>query len=270
MASDAERLFLANLPLLERLVAATARRYRLTREEAEDFGSVVKLKLIAGDYEVLRTWEGRSSLAGYLASVVQRAYLDHCNHLWGKWRPSAEARRLGPLGIRLDTWLHRDGLTLEQACALAPAEDRAELRRIAERLPSRVRRQKTGDEDLASAPAPGPSPEAHLLERERDAVAAALGAALARELDRLPDEDRLLLRLRYHEGATVATFARSFGHDQKQLYRRLETLLRGLRRALEAQGFDAGAVAWALGPAAAAPESAARVRPLSRDEAHHG
>src|SRR5688572_2526377 len=107
--SDSERLLLDNLPLLERILAATCRRYRLSREEAEDFSSVVRLKLIADDYQVLRAYAGRSSLASYLGAVVQRAWLDHCNHLWGKWRPSAEARRLGPLGIRLDTLLHRDG-----------------------------------------------------------------------------------------------------------------------------------------------------------------
>ena len=95
---DAETLFLEKLPLVDRILAVTSRRNRLTKEEAEDFASVVKLKLIANDYEVLRAFAGRCSLAGYLTAVVQRAYIDHCNHLWGKWRPSAEAGR--SLGVQ--------------------------------------------------------------------------------------------------------------------------------------------------------------------------
>ena len=55
MAAPAhERLFLDNLPLIDRLIAAIRRRHRLTKEECEDFQSVVMIKLIDGDYEVLR------------------------------------------------------------------------------------------------------------------------------------------------------------------------------------------------------------------------
>ena len=269
-ASDPERLFLDNLPLLDRILGATARRHRLTREEGEDFASAVKLKLIANDYEVLRAFEGRSSLAGYLSAVVQRAWLDHCNHLWGKWRPSAEARRLGPLATRLDTLLHRDGLSLEQACAMVSPEDAAAMRRLAERLPRRVRRRVAGEEMLDTEAAPGPSPEAVLLDAERAAVAATLGEALASEVARLPAEDRLLIQLRYYDDLTVASFARAMGGDAKRLYRRLETLLGGLRRTLERRGYDAGQVGWALGHGAAEGEPAVGVRPKERDEANLG
>lgn len=269
-SSDPERLFLDHLPLLDRILGATARRHRLTREEAEDFASGVKLKLIADDYEVLRAFEGRSSLAGYLAAVVQRAWIDHCNHLWGKWRPSAEARRLGPLAVRLDTLLHRDGLTLEQACATVSAADAAAMRRLAERLPRRVRRRFAGDDELAAEPAAEPSPEAALLDRERDGVAAALGEALATEMERLPPEDRLLIQLRYFDDLTVASFARAMGGDAKRLYRRLETVLGGLRRSLERRGYDGDQVGWALGHGARSGEPPFDVRLKERDEANLG
>ena len=89
---DAERLFLDNLALIDRIVAATCRRHRLTAEETEDFGSSVKLKLIANDYEVIRAFQGRCSLAGYLTAVILRAFIDHRNHLWGRWRPTGFLR----------------------------------------------------------------------------------------------------------------------------------------------------------------------------------
>ncbi len=47
--------------------------------------------------------------------VVQRLFLDHRNRQWGKWRPSAEAKRRGPLAILLERLVVRDGWTFEQA-----------------------------------------------------------------------------------------------------------------------------------------------------------
>lgn len=244
---DAAQLFLENLPLIDRILAATSRRNRLTKEEAEDFASVVKLKLIANDYEVLRAFAGRCTLGGYLTAVIQRAYVDHCNHLWGKWRPCAEARRLGPLAVRLDTLLHRDGLSLDEACALVPAEDRAEMHRLAARLPRRVRRKLEGDVGLEAMPTPEASPEAHLIEHEREAAAKQLQEALAEAVEHLPAEDRLLVKLRLYDGVNLVSAAKAFGDDARHIYRRWENLLRNLRRALEKGGFDAHRVAWALG-----------------------
>lgn len=243
---DAERLFLDSLPLIERLVAASCRRQRMTREEAEDFGSALKLKLIANDYEVLRVFAGRSSLAGYLSAVVQRALLDHRNHLWGKWRPSAEAKRLGPLAVRLDTLLNRDGLTLDEACAQAAPEDREEMRRVALRLPHRTRRRMAGEEELDQVVSAETSPEGALVDRERQEVRAQLERALAEAVDHLPAEDRLLLQVRLQEGVSLVSTARALGRDVKQLYRRWETVLHQLRRTLERGGYDAEQVAWAL------------------------
>ncbi|HQK89388.1 MAG TPA: sigma factor-like helix-turn-helix DNA-binding protein, partial [Acidobacteriota bacterium] len=48
----------------------------------------------------------------------------------------------------------------------------------------------------------------------------------------LPAEDRLLIRLRYVDGLTVAQLARSFGGNQVALYRRFEKIQEQLRRLL--------------------------------------
>jgi RNA polymerase sigma factor (sigma-70 family) len=244
---DAETLFLENLPLVDRILAATSRRNRLTKEEAEDFASVVKVKLISNDYEVLRAYAGTCALAGYLNAVVQRAYIDHCNHLWGKWRPSAEARRLGPLAVRVDTLLHRDGRTLDEACALVPAEDREEVQRLAARLPRRVRRKVEDDAQLEAMPAREGTPESELIEGERETAKRQLARALAAAVQHLPAEDRLLVKLRLYDGVSLVSVAKSFGHDSRQIYGRWQNLLRNLRKTLEKDGYDASQVAWVLG-----------------------
>ena len=244
---DSERLFLDNLALIDRIVAATCRRHRLTAEETEDFGSCLKVKLIANGYEVLRAFEGRCSLAGYLTAVIQRAFIDYRNHLWGRWRPSAEARRLGPLAIQLDTLLNRDGMSLEEACARATPDQRAEMERLAGRLPIRLRRHVDREDTLERAASPDHSPESLLIEKEREAARERLEHALAEAIGQLPEEDRLVIQLRLHDGISLVDISHSLGRDVRQLYRRWETMLRHLRAALERRGCNAQQVALALG-----------------------
>src|SRR5207247_4910890 len=101
--------------LIERVVVWVCARRCLRGADAEDFASTVKLRLIEDDYEVLARFEGRSSLKTYLTVVVNRFYLDYQTQRFGKWRSSAEARRLGPVALRLEVLLYRDGLTFEEA-----------------------------------------------------------------------------------------------------------------------------------------------------------
>ena len=91
-----ESLFLTSLPVIDEVTLSVCRRHRLSGPEAEDFAAEVHLHFIERDSEVLRRFEGRSSLRTFLSVVINRLLLDYRNRLWGKWRPSAEARRLAP------------------------------------------------------------------------------------------------------------------------------------------------------------------------------
>ncbi|HET9767705.1 MAG TPA: sigma-70 family RNA polymerase sigma factor [Thermoanaerobaculia bacterium] len=250
---ELERLFLDNLAFVERVVAKTCRRNRLTKEEGEDFASVVSIKLIADDYGVLRKFTGTcgASLRGYLIAVVQHAYQDHRNRQWGKWRPSAEARRLGPLAVKLDTMLHRDGLTLDEACALAAPEDREEMQRLASKLPARTKRRMEDTQQLEQVPSSERSPEARLIDDEREQIVAGLRRELAAALAGLKPEDRLLLQLRLERRLSLASVAKAYGVEARQLYRQWELLIRQLRTRLEKSGYGPHQVAWVLDPAAA-------------------
>ena len=55
-------------------------------------------------------------------------------------------------------------------------------------------------------------------------------------------QDRLILILRFDDGRTVADIAAMLRLEQKSLYRRLEQLLRNLRKGLEAEGIDGTSV----------------------------
>src|SRR5215208_2558389 len=112
---DFEALFLANLPAIERIIGALCRRHGLAREDADDFASWAKMKVIEDDYAVLRRFRGDSALTTYLTVVLALHFRDYRVHKWGRWRPSAAALRRGRLAIRLEMLVYRGGLQLQQA-----------------------------------------------------------------------------------------------------------------------------------------------------------
>lgn len=235
-----ERLFLANLDVIESVVRFVCRRHKLAVGDVEEFASEVKLRFVERDYEVLRKFEGRSTLRTYVTVVVQRMYLDYRNHLWGKWRPSAEARRLGPLAVRLEALITRDGLGCAAACREVVERERLvtsgdPLMDIARRLPIRMRRVAVGEAALASAVSAAHADEGAIL-RDRRGAADRISRALSLALAALPDQDRLILRMRFVDAFSVADIARVLHLDTRRLYRRVESLLRQLRRSLLGSG----------------------------------
>ena len=239
-------LFESSLPVIDGAIRFVCHRHRLAAAEAEEFASEVKLRFVEKDYEILRRFQQRSSLRTYLVVVIQRLFLDYRNHIWGKWRASAEATRLGPVAMSLERLLVREGLDLDQACETLRTNEgvalgRDELAAIAARLPVRTRRSVVGEEMLEHVVEARPSPEAGAIAGEPDAIGARIRQALAPTVQGFSDQDRLILRLRFQDDLGVADIARALHLEQKPLYRRFESLLRRLRDALEAAGIDRAA-----------------------------
>jgi RNA polymerase sigma factor (sigma-70 family) len=243
---DAERLLLDHLPLIERIVAATARRKRLSEDEREELLSAAHYKLVADDYRVLKTFSGRSSLKTYLTTVVANLSLDLRNKEWGRWRPSARAKRLGQVAIQFEKLTHRDGLSFEEAKEQFPAEMGEKLEVLAAKLPVRTRRHFEGDEVLVRHPSAEAGPEESLLEGERERARREIERALAHAITSLEGEDRLIVELHLENGCTLADIARTLNLDTKAIYRRFQSILAGIRELLESAGHAPEQVAWAL------------------------
>src|SRR6185436_14297404 len=136
----AEELFLSNLDVIEDAAYFVARRARLTPDDAEDLASALKLRLIEDDYAVLRKFEGRCALSTYVASIAHRLFVDDWMHVHGRWRPSAEAKRLGDAAVLLEGLLVRDRLPLAEALPIVQRVHpitKEEAAAIAARLPRR-------------------------------------------------------------------------------------------------------------------------------------
>jgi RNA polymerase sigma factor (sigma-70 family) len=237
-----ETFFLDNLSLIERVAAFVCRKYGLSGADAEDFASASKLKLIEDDYAVLRKFQQKASLGTYLTIVVERHYLDQKIHEWGKWRPSMRARQGGDAAIFLERLISRDGLGIAEASTIVRQKftelDARALERLAGSIVVRQPRRQASVErtEEMREPASEASAEDELLSGEREVAARRAGAVLSRELDHLPPEDRLIMKLRFIDAMKVSTMARMLHADQKQLYRRIERLVAMLRKALLAAG----------------------------------
>lgn len=239
--ADMEDLFVSSIPDIARVTRFIARRHRLSQAEAEDFSGEVNLAIIRGNYAVLAAFQGRSSLRTYLTTVIQRMFLDYRRRLWGKWRPSAEAKRRGPIALRLELLLYRDGLSFDEAVEtlrtnLSCTESREALAELAHVIPKRTDRRAIieGADDIGTVPADVVAgPEAQFEGAHTSARAQCL---INRVMESLDPHDRIVLRLRFEDDVSVADIARRLHLDQKRLYRRIEELLAEFRKSLSDQG----------------------------------
>jgi RNA polymerase sigma factor for flagellar operon FliA len=238
---DPERTFLDHLAVIDRIIGVIARRHSLGQNDAEEFASWVRARIIDGNYAVIRKFGGRSSLPTYLSVVIGNLFLDYRNTLWGRWRPSAAALRLGPLGIRIEQLLYRDGCSLREAVGVLQSGgvmlSDAEIARIAAKIPLRERPSEVGLEKVDAAVVATDPPS---IPTEEDAE---VGGAVRDVLAQLPPEDQVILRMRFWDDISVADIARTLRIEQKPLYRRLESIQKQLRIALVARGIDEARVA---------------------------
>ena len=242
---DAEELFLSNLDAIDRAIAYVCHRNHLSPQDGEEFGSEVKTKLIEGNYTVIRKFEGRSSFSTYLTTVIQRLYFQWRVQMWGKWRPSAEAKRLGEKAITLERMLTRDGFTYREAVETLTTGTRAFTREEVEalylRLPERQPRPVLVPA-VAPESAPTVDPEHELFGSDRRKNARAAAAAIDQAMGEMDGESQLILRMRFWHNRKVPEIAEALHIDAKKIYKKIDRLLLTLRAALEKAGVSREAI----------------------------
>jgi RNA polymerase sigma factor (sigma-70 family) len=237
-----EETYLQHLRTIERIAAFVARRHRLEASEAEEFVQEVRVRLLDDDYAIIRKFEGRSTFSTYLTTVIGRLFTQWRVEQWGKWRPSAEAKRLGDKAVTLERLLSRDGFTWPEAVRVltTPRESPysiAELEAIYLRLPSRTPRPMVVSDDVIPDIVAVEDDGYHRMEAEDRARAARHAMRTLDELiEKMAAEDRLILQMRFWDERRVPDIARVLHLDQKKLYKRLERLFRDLRGELVSAG----------------------------------
>ncbi len=239
---DGQRLFLDNLSTIDRVIAAVARRHRLSIHEHEEFRSLVRLRLLEDDARVLRAFEKRSSLATYLTIVISRIFLDFRNQEWGRWRPSAQARRLGAVAILLDRLMTRDGHLIEEAIEIMRTNHRiamsdTEIRALWDALPRRHQTTLVGEDAAGEVSAPD-DPAAAAEFRDSEGSRERVAQALRRALSTLSAQDRLILQLQFRHGVGATELAQHCGMSKATLHRRVNRILAQLRTAFQSEHVD--------------------------------
>ncbi|HUP62254.1 MAG TPA: sigma-70 family RNA polymerase sigma factor [Thermoanaerobaculia bacterium] len=239
-----EQTYLEHLATIERIAAFVARRNHLKPEEAAEFTQEVRVRMLDDDYAVIRKFERRSSFSTYLTTVILRLYHQYRVEQWGKWRPSAEAKRLGDKAITLERLLTRDRLTFDEAVKMltTPAGSQytvSELDAIYLRLPPRSPRPMlVSDEHAPEVAATDNDPGDRAESRDRERAAREVTTAIDRLIESLDAEDRLILQLRFWQALKVPDIAQRLHIEQKKIYKRLERLFGVMRRELEKAGVD--------------------------------
>src|SRR5688572_11836689 len=238
----AQELYLQNLRSIERIAASVARRNHLRGDEAAEFTQEVRVRLLDDDYAVIRKFEGRSSFTTYLTTVIVRLFHQYRVEQWGKWRPSAEAKRLGDKAITLERLVTRDGFTFDEAVKVLTTPSGSqytlpELEAIYVRLPHRGPRPiVVSGEILPDAVAVDAEADDRVETADRQRSARQAATAIDCLLESMDAEDRLILQMRFWDALKVPDIARRLHIEQKRVYKRLDRLFGVMRGALERDG----------------------------------
>jgi len=238
---DAAAYYRHHLKELNEAISIVCRRHGMTREEGKEFAQHVHLQLIENDYGKLRAFKGASSLTTYLYTVISRIFIDQVR---SKWHPSAEAVRMGAAAVALEKLVYQNQYAVHEACHILAANPviavpestaRAMLARMQVRRP-RAQAVDDPEEHLPNCPDPAPDPEDRLARSEvrqkRQAIIAHVGE-IARSLS---GEDKLLVKMIFVGNRKVSEVARMLGREDRTLYKRIESILRNMRRAMADAG----------------------------------
>jgi RNA polymerase sigma factor (sigma-70 family) len=249
---SSRELFEANLAIIERAIAAVCANGFLRGADAEDFGSSSKLQLLENDCAILRKWEGRSSFATYITIVIRRLLVDQ-RRAGGRFYASAAAQREGDAAVMLERLIARDGRSIGEAVEIVrtahPNVTAEQLSSIAAGFPERAPRARMvamGSEDADRFVA-AESADANVEAFDRARRSAHASRIVRDAMQSLTAEDRLILRLRFGKGSSIADIARALALPQRPLYRRIETILAVLRSAIEHEGFDSASIGDLIG-----------------------
>lgn len=233
-----------NSGTLRTVVRQVARARKLSDHDRDELFSMVCARLVQDDYRALRRFKGQSRITTYLNVLTRRVLLDWQISAWGKWRPSARARALGPAAVKLERRVVRDGEPLAAALAtldrsagggtLAAPEALALLSQ-----PAWVRRAFVPLDHVEMRAPASIDPLVVLIERSSHHARRQVYGCLHEAIRSLPPDDRRLVHMRHIEGRRVNDIAAGFGMEPKRLYRRLARVHGQLRVIIESMGVTA-------------------------------
>ncbi|MDG4595527.1 MAG: helix-turn-helix domain-containing protein [Candidatus Contendobacter sp.] len=254
-------LFDSTRGLFKHLDALARRRFPTDPNLAEEAFNAVLDALSRDDWARLARFDGRGSAEGYLVRAFSHALEDFARQRFGRPRPPATIARRGGMWLRIYQQLiveRRlepsiiDALVADTEWSVADITEAIRevkaLCQSATNLGAFVPLEDNLDPAAIREATVDPPPEperqlqrslrerlAHGLSRLFDATHAAAGDDQGVEVDA---EDRVLIRLLYAEGLSLAASARLLGRPEHEVRRRHQHLLKVLRQQLPPAAAD--------------------------------
>ncbi|MEW6320652.1 MAG: hypothetical protein AB1635_06145 [Acidobacteriota bacterium] len=232
------RLLRENRAHIADVIQVLATRHHLSADEAREFAAHVERSLLVSDIDLPRAFLDKAGFHTYLLTAITRLFLDFQRDLWGSWRPSPLAERLGATAVLLEELVVRDGLDFDGAVHVMQTAHRVDWSREAllglfHDLGLDAGAARGGDVPAGPAePAQAPP---------------SVEEALREALKLLSSEDRLALAMRYIDGASMTRIAKVVQSDLRPLHRRMDDATEVVRRALLERGVSADDVTAILG-----------------------
>jgi DNA-directed RNA polymerase specialized sigma24 family protein len=224
-----EQLITQHRSYIEQVVQGISRRYHLSAGEAAEFALRVERALERNDYELLRAYDNRSTWETYLTTVITQQFFTFQAELWGQWRPSGVAKRMGSTAILLEELMLRDRLSFNEAIEVMRRVHRVDQPR------HRLEALADGLGLLLREPEPRSLyPDADVGARE-----ALMERALRDALTLLAADERLMLTMRFVDGSPVTRIAQLMNMQARPVQRRIEQAKEVVRMSLLTQGLGA-------------------------------
>jgi RNA polymerase sigma factor (sigma-70 family) len=254
---------LAHWDMINRMAGRRFQRMEL----AEEAALFVMDGLAHNDWQRLRVFAGRSSLATYVGALTLRLLEDFARIRFGRVKPPQWIRRLGGIWMTLFRLLCLERFSPAEAVAIVsnrkPGEERTVEQaayQILGEIPSCGEHQGGETTEfceqttLPACDTGCSTQEQHLEEEQRRRLFIILATVLfgdsGQEVDpqllervaaagiTMEPRERLLLQLCYRDGVSVAEAGRMLGLNRHQVHGRLRRLLERLRRDFASAGLD--------------------------------
>lgn len=238
--------FEENLSHVEAAIRAICIRHSIYGDEAEEFASVIKLKLIEDDYKRLRDFRGNSSLKTYLYAIINRLFIDELRSRKGRWRTSADAKRLGPVAEKLEELICRDNNTFDEACYTLlsipsySSYSRDELYEIYLKLPKKENRHlaEIDPECLSGLSSADPHPDEVLHNKRMDSIERSIEGLIRKIVPSLNEEDRLILKMRFDNDLSISMITEVIGQKRGYVEKRINQILAGFKEVILSSGIN--------------------------------
>lgn len=245
--TDSAKFFEDNLKHIEAATNAVCARRGIFSDDAEEFSSHVKLKLIENDYRIISSFEGKSSLRTYLHTVINRLFIDLKRHEQKRWRASEGAKRMGEIAVKLEELICKQSYPFEEAYTILCTNNnmttpinRDEAYEIALKLRERtpVPHNKNDEEALSRTPSDGIHPDEAILKKEFSKTKTALEEVVSEIESDITPEDRLMLKMKFKDNFKVSEIARGLSLERVKVDRRIKSILTDFKKEILKRGFN--------------------------------